>query len=136
MSNIPMMQMPVPQITELDLDRYMATGRPAVDLLARRQLLKQEIEDHEAEVTVIDLELGSAFDLKGIKNAVWEDYIVIRRQASKARAILDRVLLMDAGVTPQQLEAGTKFSAPGKPGITVQHASKAGTARYEEHPAE
>lgn len=126
------MEVAVPTVDELGLDRYTASGRPTKDLVSRRQSLKEEIELCKLEIEDIDTELGIACDLRGIKNAVCEDWLIIRRQGSKPRATLDRVLLLDAGVTPQQLEAGTKLSEKGKPGITIQNISKTSPRRYGE----
>lgn len=126
--SIPTMTIPVPSVDDLELDQFIPSSRSAKDLVARRQTLKKQIEEAEKELQDIDIELGTALDFRGAKNAVWEDYLIIRRQGAKPRALLDRVLLMEAGVTPQQLEAGTKFSEQGKPGITVQSISKGKTA--------
>lgn len=124
MSNMPMIEVPVPTVVELELDKYIPSGRSSAELIARRQLLLGKIDDFDDERKSIDLELGIALDFRGVKNAVWEDYLLVRRAASKPRATLDRVLLLEAGVTPQQLEAGTRFSEAGSPGIMVKSLSK------------
>lgn len=131
MSN-PTIEVPVPTIDELDLDKFIPSGRSAKELVRRRQVLKNQVEDCEKEVQDIDLELGIAMDFRGVKNAICEEYHLIRRQGSKPRALLDRVLLMEAGVTPQQLEMGTKFSEKGKPGITIQNLSKTTSSRHDQ----
>ncbi len=124
MSNIPVMEVPVPTVDEVGLDQCIISGRTAKELISRRQYLKTTVDHYEQEVKDIDIILGTALDLRHIKNVISEDWLVIRRAGSRPRALLDRVLLMEAGVTPQQLEAGTKLSEPGEPGITVKNLNK------------
>src|SRR5207245_2360575 len=90
------------------------------------------ITTYEDTIEELDKELGTALDLRNIKSAIWEDYLLIRRQASKPRPILDRVMLLDAGVTPQQLQAGTREGQPGKAGITVRHISEAKASGHDQ----
>jgi hypothetical protein len=125
MTNVPMMQMPVPSVEELELDQYMIGGVPFNELVARRQEFKKYIEECEKEIAEIDSEVGAALDLKGVKNVVWnKEYLVTRREASKPRQLLDRILLLAAGVTPLQLQSGTKLGKPGKSGVTVRRLSE------------
>jgi len=126
----PTMNVPVPDVDELELDKYTASGRTAKELVDRRQSLKDEIALCEQEIKDLDTELGLACDMRNVKNAVCGNWLIIRRQGSKPRATLDRVLLLEAGVTPQQLEMGTKLSEQGKPGITIQDLSKTTTNRF------
>lgn len=126
MFEMPMMEVPVPKIEEVGLDWIH-------DLLIERQSLKTLIEDSANKVKEIDEMIGSILDQKELKTVVWNDYLVIRRQGSKPRPILDRVLLLEAGVSPQQLKAGTKLSEPGKPGVTLRSISEAKTKGSEEN---
>jgi hypothetical protein len=114
--NMPLMEVPVPTIEE--------AGLVIDDLLQERQNLKAIKEDCEFRIQDIDKEVGHMLDQKDVKTVVWKDSLVIRRQGSKPRPILDRVLLLDAGVTPQQLNAGTKFGKAGEPGLTVRSLSE------------
>lgn len=128
----PVSDTPVPTLEELELDQYVISGRPFKALLADRQHMKKMIEDAEAAIADIDVEIGASLDLKGVKSVIWntdddEKYLILRREASKPRPILDRVLLLSAGVTPLQLQAGTKLGKPGKGGVTVRRASSNGT---------
>lgn len=109
----PTMEVPVPTLADVGLEEYNA-------LLLDRQATKKIIEDLDAKVKAIDEQLGLIFDAKEVKTVVWNNYVVIRRKGNSPRPVLDRVLLLEAGVTPQQLNAGTKLSEPGKPGITVR----------------
>lgn len=118
------MSVPVPTIEEADLSSFMSSGRRADEVLAERQNLKQIIEESEAKIKELDNELGNALDLRNLKSVIWEDYLLIRRGPSRPRPILDTVMLLDAGVTPQQIQAGTRFGAPGKPGVTVRALSE------------
>jgi len=117
---------PTPTVEELGLEQLRSP-------LTTRQHYKQMIEDAEKAIADIDQEIGVSLDLQGIKSVLWttdenEKYIVIRREVSQPRPILDRTLLLSAGVTPLQLQSGTKLGKPGKGGITVRKAtSKAST---------
>jgi hypothetical protein len=121
---LPTMQVPVPTIEDVGLDQYVINGKPFAELLNIRTLLKQSIEDSEAAIHDIDAEVGAALDLKGVKNVIWNDHLVTRREGAKPRQTLDRTLLLNAGVTPLQLAAGTKLGKPGKSGVTVMDLSK------------
>ena len=125
MFELPTMEVPVPTIEEVGLDDIN-------DLLHERQNCKIVKEAIEASIKRIGEELGRKLDEKNVKTAVWENCLVIRRQGSKPRPVLDRVLLLEAGVSPQQLKAGTKFGEPGKPGITVRPISENKTKESEE----
>jgi len=119
-----------PTLEELELDQYVISGRPFRNLLTDRQHLKQMIDDAEKAIAEIDVEVSAALDLKGVKTVIWNDdeqkYLIIRREASKPRPSLDRSLLLAAGVTPIQLQAGTKLGKPGKGGVTIRRMSKNG----------
>lgn len=114
------MEVPVPTIEELGLDIQ--------DLLQERQNLKSIKEDCDSRLKEIDEKIGLELDAKDTQSVVWNNYLVIRRKASKPRPVLDRVLLLEAGVTPQQLNQGTKFGEAGKPGVTVRSISEAKAA--------
>lgn len=111
------MEVPVPTIEEVGLD--------IANLLQERQNLKAIKEDCDTRLKQIDEEIGFNLDAREVKSVVWNDYLVIRRKGSSPRPILDRVLLLEAGVTPQQLSQGTKLGEPGKPGVTVRAISEA-----------
>lgn len=113
----PTMEVPVPTVNQVGLD-------PFIQLFEERQNLKHVKEDCEQRIKALDEEIGYILDQKEVKTVVWNDSLIIRRQASKGRPILDRVLLLEAGVTPQQLNQGTKYSDPGKPGITIRPISE------------
>ena len=119
MTYTPTMEVPVPTVEELGLDIN--------NLLQERQNLKAIKEDCDTRLKQIDEELGFSLDAREVKTVVWNDYLVIRRKGSAPRPILDRVLLLEAGVTPQQLSQGTKMGEPGKPGVTVRAISEAKT---------
>lgn len=125
MTSMPMTQTPVPSVEELGLDQYIIDGKSFDALLAERQNLNQLIADAEDRLIDINAEVGAALDLKGVKNALWKErYLITRREAARPRALLDRTLLLNAGVTPIQLEAGTKYGKPGKSGVTVTDITK------------
>jgi hypothetical protein len=118
-----------PTLEELELDQYIISGRPFKTLLENRQHYKQMIDDAEKYIQEIDTEIGASLDLKGVRTVIWntdenKKYLIIRREASAPRSILDRTLLLSAGVTPMQLQAGTKLGKPGKSGITVKSMAK------------
>lgn len=123
--NQPTMEVAVPTLGELGLDECAV-------LLNDRQTLKKIKEDCDAEIKRIDEEVGHRLDQKEVRTAVWEDYLIIRRQGSKPRPVLDRVMLLEAGVSPQQIKAGTKYGEPGKPGVTVRHISEAKAQRFDD----
>lgn len=125
MTNMPMMQIPVPTVEELGLDQYHINGIPFDKLIAERQQLRQMIEDAEERIHDIDTEVYASLELKGVKNALWRDrWIISRRAGSMPRHTLDRTLLLNAGVTPLQLEAGTKLGKPGRNGISISDITK------------
>lgn len=113
MFEFPTMEVPVPTIQEAGLGELDS-------ILQERQMLKAMKEDLENRIKQIDEEVGFKLDAANAKSVVWYDQLVIRRQGSKPRPTLDRVLLLEAGVTPQQLKEGTKYGEPGKPGITIR----------------
>lgn len=111
-------EVPTSSLEELELEDLKSP-------LATRQHYKKLIEDAEQEIAAIDLQISASLDFRNIKSLTWttdenEKYIIFRREASKPRPILDRTLLLSAGVTPLQLQAGTKLGKPGKGGITVR----------------
>lgn len=120
------MEIPVPTVEELGLEIN--------DLLQERQNLKKLKDDIELRLHELDGEIGNQLDQKEVRKVVWDDYLVIRRQGSTPRPILDRVMLLEAGVSPQQIKAGTKFGAPGKPGVTVRALSEAKAAGFDSYP--
>lgn len=125
MFEAPMMEIPVPNINEIGLE--------IDNLLQERQSLKRTKDDCDERIHQIDEEIGQQLDRRELKTVVWNDNLVIRRQGSKPRPSLDRVLLLEAGVTPQQINAGTKFSEAGKPGVTVRALAEVKTKGLEEY---
>lgn len=126
-----------PTLEELELDQYVVSGRPFKALLADRQHMKQMIDDAEKAIAEIDTEIMASLDLKGVKTVIWstdeeQKYLIIRREASKARPILDRSMLLAAGVTPIQLQNGTKFGKPGKGGVTIRRIGRDGHSSNQE----
>lgn len=96
----------------------------------RRQVLKKFIDEAETEVAKIDNTIGLELDLAGAKNVNWRNqYEVIRREGNKGRVTLDRILLLEAGVSPEQISRGTKVGPVGKCGISVR---KIGSKEYGE----
>lgn len=126
----PTVEVPVPTVEDVKLDEVIPSGRTAKELVDRRQSLKAEIELCEQEIKDIDTELRCGLDFRNLRKVVCDKWLVIQRQGAKPRPILDRILLLEAGVTPQQLEAGTKTSEAGKPGITIQDLTKPRSNRW------
>jgi hypothetical protein len=124
MFETPMMEVPVPTVEE--------AGLRCSELLQERQNLKSIKEDCDTRLIQIDAEIGMELDQNNVKTVVWNDYLVIRRKGSAPRPILDRLLLLDAGVSPQQLKAGTKFGEAGHPGITVRAVSELKTKGFKD----
>lgn len=132
----PAPEVPTPTLEELELDQYVISGRPFKALLTDRDNFKKTIEDAEKAIQEIDIEVAASLDLKGARTVIWitddgKKKLIMRRESSAPRQILDRTLLLSAGVTPIQLQAGTKLGKPGKGGVTVRDITKNGT-RFED----
>lgn len=122
-------EVPTPTLEELELDQYVISGRTFRDMMTDRNKLKQSISDAEKAIEEIDIEAAASLDLKGVRSVIWitddgRKKLIMRRESTAPRQILDRTLLLSAGVTPIQLQNGTKFGKPGKGGITVRDITK------------
>ena len=118
--NIPMMTTPIPDSTDFNLDAVLPEGELFDELVARRQAMKKMITACEEEIKNADAKLGAALDFVGQRNVISRGLVVSRREGSKPRETLDPVLLLEAGVSPEQLHKGTKLGKPGKPTIAIR----------------
>lgn len=113
---------PIPDATELALDNYMPQGMTFGELVTKRGRLKKLIKECEDEITkTIDPILMSVLNNSGNKTVAWNnEYAITKKEGAKPRQILDRILLLEAGVSPEQIQAGTKMGKPTKPCIMVR----------------
>lgn len=107
-------QEPVPEWTvssylvENDFDR----------LAARRIELKHLQDAAEIEIKQLDLEVGAMLATSGYKSVKF-GYHRLTLGQSTAGGRLSKELLLEAGVTPEQLAKGTTPRAPGTEYVSV-----------------
>lgn len=119
-----MSEVPIPKSEELDLDRFCPMETSFDAMMKERQELKAAAKVQEARLAELDALIGGALDLAGQKTIIWNEHIVSRREGSKPRQTLDRILLLEAGVTPEQIQRSIKLGKPGKGGIAVRHLAE------------
>lgn len=103
---------------------------PSFDsLVEHRQEIKAKIKAYEEECAKIDVKLGNTLDELGLKTVVWRtEYDVIRTKGTEPRATIDRIMLLENGVSADVIAKSTRYGEPGKPSIRVQPKNRKATS--------
>ena len=96
-------------------------------VLQRRLEAKNAMDRAKAVMAECDIEIMAAMDLTEQTCLVWEHggtkYDVIKRKGGKPRETLDKITLLNNGVSAELIQKATKLGEPGKPGITVRKST-------------
>jgi hypothetical protein len=136
-SKPPMTQIaiPVPNSEQYDLNKYLPPGMDFNELVMEIQTLNEQAAAAKAKADEYRQLIQAVMDIAKVKSVVArmpEDlsFTVTRVEPSR-RSKLDKNLLLQHGVTPQQIQQATVYSQ-GAPYVTIRPVNKHGEPEGEQ----